>query len=435
LYINCGNNLKVLIFVSLTFMGQILDLLMLKKWFAGFDLREYNPNVQRFYLFGIPIFSGMALFMLLYNLYLLRLGYQEDFIGQMIGVFSLASGVVAIPTGFLSDRFGRKPFLIGASLCMTVSHLGLCFVTDSTMLLVFSCIGGAGGGFIFVSFIPFLAENASPERRGQAIAIWMSIGVITRMVVNLVGGALPDLMSYFTGISTDSPEPFQYALLLGSVGSLISILPLLGMQSHVPQPKADSDSDKPPIPYKNLLIFATTSAFRGLAMGLSFSFFNVFFQEELHVPTAVIGTVFFVGMVLGLPLTMSAPGMSRRFGPIMTIVPLRAVGAVALTLMGLWLDFPIAVALFLISTAVESLTSPTEMTFATNSLSRPYWGRMQSLRVTGFQCLSAIGSIWAGFLIVEHGYWAAFAFAGLARLGSALVLLIAFGYRRAAQEM
>jgi MFS family permease len=404
---------------------------MLNKWFAGFDLREYNPNVQRFYLFGIPIFTGMALFMLLYNLYLIRLGFQEDFIGQMIGLFSLASGLVAIPTGYLSDRLGRKPFLIGASVCMTISHLGLCFVTDRTMLLVFSFIGGAGGGFIYVSFIPFLAENASPERRGQAIAIWMSIGVLTRMVANLVGGTLPGLMSYMTGISTDLPEPFQYALLLGSMCSIISIIPLLGMAANVPPPtKIVDEVDKPPVPYKNLLTFATISAFRGLAMGLSVSFFNVFFQEELNVATAVIGTVFFAGMVLGLPLTMSAPGMSRRFGPTMTIVPLRMLGAAALTLMGLWLNFPIAVALFLISTAVESLTSPTEMTFATNSLSRPYWGRMQSLRVMGFQCLSAIGSIWAGILIVEHGYWAAFALGGLARLGSALVLLAVFGYRK-----
>jgi hypothetical protein len=139
--------------------------------------------------------------------------------------------------------------------------------------------------------------------------------------------------------------------------------------------------------------------------------------------------------VLGLPLTMSAPGMARRFGTTLTIVPLRALGAVALTLMGLWLNFPLAVAFFLISTAVESLTTPTEMTFATNSLSRPYWGRMQSLRVTGFQCLSAIGSIWAGFLIVEHGYWAAFALAGFARLGSALTFLIVFGYQKTSQEV
>lgn len=410
---------------------------MFKNWFAGFDLREYNPNVQRFYLFAIPVFSGMALFVLLHNLYLIRLGYQEDFIGQVIGLFSLASGVVAIPTGVLSDRYGRKPFLIGASVCLMVSQVGLCFVTHGPTLLVLSFLGGAGGGFIFVNFIPFLGENASAERRGQAIAIWMSIGVITRMGVNLVGGTLPDVMGYFTGLSTELPEPFRYALLLGAACSLISIFPLLGMKSSQRQAEESEETttdETAPTPYKDLAAFTSISAFRGLAMGLSVPFFNVFFQEKLDMATAMIGTVFFASMVLGLPLTVSAPGMARRFGPTLTVVPLRALGAFALGAIGLWLNLPLAVAFFLISTAVESMTTPTEMTFATNTLSRAYWGRMQSLRVTGFQCLSALGSIWAGLLIVEHGYWAAFALAGLARLGSALVFLFAFGYQKAQPE-
>jgi len=405
---------------------------MFKNWFAGFDLREYNPNVQRFYMFAIPAFSGMALFVLLHNLYLIRLGYQEDFIGQLIGLFSLASGLVALPAGLLSDKFGRKPFLMAASACLTVSHIGLCFVTHGPTLLVLSFLGGAGGGFIFVNFIPFLGENAAPERRGQAIAIWMSIGVITRMGVNLVGGALPDLMGYFTGLSTDLPEPFQYALLFGAACSAISIVPLFGIHSHNQKKASEEDAqeDKPPTPYKDLAAFTSISAFRGISMGLSAPFFNVFFQEELDTATAVIGTIFFVSMVVGLPFTMSAPGMNRRFGPTLTVVPLRALGAFALGAIGVWLNFPLAVGLFMISTALESLTTPTEMTFATNTLSRPYWGRMQSLRVTGFQCLSAIGSVWAGFLIVDHGYEAAFALAGLARLCSASVFLFVFGYQK-----
>ena len=78
---------------------------------SSLDPRTYSPNVRRFYLFAIPIFSGLALFGLLYNLYLIRLGYREDFIGQLAGLFPLASGILAIPTGFLSDRIDRKPFL------------------------------------------------------------------------------------------------------------------------------------------------------------------------------------------------------------------------------------------------------------------------------------------------------------------------------------
>lgn len=405
---------------------------MFNNWFAGFDFREYNPNIQRFYLFAIPTFAGMALFLLLYNLYLIRLGFREDFIGQFTGVFALASGLLAFPTGLLSDRIGRKPFLVGATLCLTVSHFGLCYITSETALLILAFIGGAGAGFIFVNFIPFIGENASPERRGQAIALWMAIQVLTRMFISLTGGALPDLMSHIIGLSTDQPDPFRYALLIGAGCSAIAIFPLLGIRAQPSQlQKNESNTEqKPLIPYKDLAIFTSISSFRGLSTGLSFPFFNVFFHEELHASTATIGIIFFLSLTIGLPCTLSAPGMLRRFGAVFTLVPLRAIGATTLAIMGLWLNFPFAVLLFLISTAMESLTTPAEMTVATNTLSRPYWGRMQSLRVTGFQCLSAFGSIVAGFLIITYGYGVTFFLAGLARMTSAFIFLVIFAYHK-----
>ena len=42
-----------------------------------FRPREFNRNVRLFFAFGTSINAGMALFSLLYNLYLLRLSYQE----------------------------------------------------------------------------------------------------------------------------------------------------------------------------------------------------------------------------------------------------------------------------------------------------------------------------------------------------------------------
>ena len=80
---------------------------MLRELLSGFDLRDYNPSVRRFFLYAILFFSGMALFSLLYNLYLLRLSYQEDFIGRMAGLFPLASGLAALPTGVLDLGYSR----------------------------------------------------------------------------------------------------------------------------------------------------------------------------------------------------------------------------------------------------------------------------------------------------------------------------------------
>ena len=88
---------------------------------STFRLRQFNRNVQSFFLYGILINAGMALFSLLYNLYLLRLSYQEDFIGQVASMAPLATAILALPTGILSDRIGRKPFLIASALAPIIS--------------------------------------------------------------------------------------------------------------------------------------------------------------------------------------------------------------------------------------------------------------------------------------------------------------------------
>ncbi|SVC29977.1 uncharacterized protein METZ01_LOCUS282831, partial [marine metagenome] len=194
----------------------------------GYNLREYNPNVRRFFLFGVPLFAGMTIQSLLYNLYLTRLGFQEDFIGQMAGLAPIASGLLAIPTGIISDRVGRKPFLLASAAVMAVTQVGLCTVTDRTLLLALSFIAGTSGAFIWVNHVPFLSENAAPQRRAQAIAIWISIQTITRMVVSLLAGSMPDLMGRLSDTGTELPEPFRYALYIGAALCLSALLPLVG---------------------------------------------------------------------------------------------------------------------------------------------------------------------------------------------------------------
>ena len=69
----------------------------------GYNLGEYNPNVRRFFLFGVPLFAGMTIQSLLYNLYLTRLGFQEDFIGQMAGLAPISK-----PTAWYPSRSPRE---------------------------------------------------------------------------------------------------------------------------------------------------------------------------------------------------------------------------------------------------------------------------------------------------------------------------------------
>ncbi len=395
--------------------------------FRGYNLRDYNENVRRFFLFGIPLVAGMTVQSLLYNLYLTRLGFQEDFIGLIVGVAPIACGLFAFPIGYLSDRIGRRPFLIATATVLATTQVGLVTLSNPTILLVLSFLAGTSTAFLWVNHVPFLSENARPERRAQAIAIWMGIQAMTRMGVSLVGGSLPGVMAGLTGTSPHLPEPYRYALYVGAGLFLFSIWPLLGVEPGVQKPRAfDPEAEDVPFPTGVFVAFSAIATCRGASMGFSFPFFNVFLQEELGTSTALIGIVFFVAQIVTVPATVAAPAMARRWGAVKTIVPLRVIGAITMVCLGLSSDLWWALVFVVIGAAAEAITSPTEMTFATRVIPRKFWGRIQSVRVAGFQIPSGIASLIAGFVIVKYGYWLTFMIAAALRFTSAMTFLVAF---------
>ncbi|SVE09634.1 uncharacterized protein METZ01_LOCUS462488 [marine metagenome] len=213
---------------------------------------------------------------------------------------------------------------------------------------------------------------------------------------------------------------------VGSALCLVAMLPLIGV--HAKSRDRGIEQDNPAaFPLRIFVAFGATSVCRGASMGFSFPFFNVFFQQALGLSTPMIGLIFFLSLVAAVPSTVLAPSMARRLGPIRTVVPTRIIGSFALVLLGFSDNLALGFACFLTAAIVEAITTPTEMTYATQIVPSRYWARMQSLRVTGFQIPAGLASLAAGFLIVEYGYWATFALAGALRLVSALILLSVFG--------
>lgn len=402
---------------------------------SRFRLREFNRNVRLFFAFGTSINAGMALFSLLYNLYLLRLSYQEDFIGQVASMAPLATGLLALPTGILSDRLGRRPFLIASGLLLAVSQVGLCWTTSPGSLLAFSFVGGVAMAFIWVNHVPFLSDNAHPARRAEALAIWSALQIIVRMLLSLIGGFMPGVMGYFLGLSTEAPAPFRYALLLGAACSLIAVVPLWyasgqTRRERAPAPRRSPDEDRPAVtPWRVFAAITALSGTRGFSMGLTYPFFNVFFEAELGIGPVAIGAIFFLSQLAGLPATFAAPTLVRRFGPTLTILPARTVGGSALGIMGAFISLPLAVPMFLLVRIGEVIDNPSDQHFSTQVLPRRYWARIQGLRVCGFQLLNFLGSLLGGTLILDYGYGAAFGLACAARIASGLIMAAFFGLR------
>lgn len=98
------------------------------------------------------------------------LGADETGVGIAIASFSIASLMLRPLVGWSSDRFGRRPLLIGGAL-VTVAALGLHLVaTDLAIFIAARALLGAGEGFFFVAAIAAGSDLAPEDRRGEALS-------------------------------------------------------------------------------------------------------------------------------------------------------------------------------------------------------------------------------------------------------------------------
>ncbi len=99
------------------------------------------------------------------------LGADATGVGISIGAFAIAALLLRPVVGWASDRFGRRPLLIGGGL-MTVGALTFhLLVTTLPLFIVARSLLGIAEAFFFVAAIAAVSDLAPPERRGEAINI------------------------------------------------------------------------------------------------------------------------------------------------------------------------------------------------------------------------------------------------------------------------
>lgn len=124
----------------------------------------------------------------------LRLSPAE--VGIAIAMFSVASLIVRPVVGWATDRFGRRPALIGGA-AVTVLALVLHVAASSLGLLVIArALFGVGEAFFFVAALAAASDLAPADRRGEAIS-YLSLSLYLGLAIGpLIGEAVLGVGSY-----------------------------------------------------------------------------------------------------------------------------------------------------------------------------------------------------------------------------------------------
>ncbi|MGZ3623481.1 MAG: MFS transporter [Ktedonobacteraceae bacterium] len=159
-------------------------------------------------------FAGFGLILPLLPFWAEHLGANPTEIGLILTIYALAQFIFTPILGSLSDRFGRKPIIIGSLLIEAFSLALTGFAGSLVVLLIARFIGGIGASNIG-SAQAVVADVTPPEGRARGMGM---IGAAIGLGF-VIGPAIGGILSQF-GPSV----PFMVAMVVAIINAVLVLL-------------------------------------------------------------------------------------------------------------------------------------------------------------------------------------------------------------------
>jgi MFS family permease len=332
-----------------------------------------NANLYVLHVIGMDMIHGS--FTVLFNLYLLAVGFDVRFIGVRLMIGFIARAVTAIPAGLVSDRIGRKAsFLLGDGVGAVI---GLVMINtgNEAILLAGPALGAFFGNLHHTSEAAFMMENSKRSERVHLFSVAGSFRTLSTMIGALIAGFVPALFIDDVG----KVDAYRYASYAGLSLWFISLIPALMLRSveaveHPEHEGSPVTSAKRGLTTllssirhrRRIVYFVITSAIVAFGVGAVVPLMNVVLHDgHLHADEAEIGIVFAVGE-LGLAVaTLFVPLLAAR---------MLKVDAIAVTRL---LALPFVLAMALLPLAMD------EGALLLVLFGAAHMGRVMTFRVSG----------------------------------------------------
>jgi predicted MFS family arabinose efflux permease len=362
-------------------------------------------------------YTGYGVVLLVYNLYLVALGYHEDFIGLFTSVNAIAMIVGSLGAIGISQRWGHGWCLTSGTVAIVVSDFGLSFAADPVSILGFSALNGFALGQLFVPAGPFLVDHTPPDARQGAFSVIWASQSLAQAIGSAVAGVLPAGFAALMAIGAPTDVgPLRLTLLVGSALSALGLLPGLALVRLPPGDEA-ARATRPATPAKGgarsdrhlILTFAFVIFMTSLSTGFVWPFLNVYFADRLGATTETVGAIFVAIAAAQVVAQLTGPLVARRLGVVSGIWFARLTTIPIMLGMALVPGVAYASAAVIIRGALVAISWPLDNAFSMGLVAPRNTARLASSRSIAFNAGQAVSSVVAGQLIVAAGYPPTFA--------------------------
>lgn len=379
----------------------------LQEWST--QIKSYNKNIKLALAANLFAQVGLGIFMVIYNFYVRELGYGDQVNGQVISMTSLATALILVPAGLLSDRFGRKKTMFIGALLTGVVLLSRGILEGEGLLVALGFATGLTSAFLQVSGIPWLAENSKPTQRVHLFSIYSAVMTGANVIGNLFGGILTDFFSIFLS----ELMSIRLTLLVGAVIFLIALIPITKFH-EVKKMKADKDQKVPflqkmkenRVGFKIIILFAISQLIIGIGSGLVIPYLNLYFADRFFASNSIIGLIISLGQAATAVAMIIGPLMVRRFGEVKAVVILQLSSLPFLLITAYTDNLLLAAIGFLFRQALMNAGNPIQMSLMMSKVDDSVKGLANSVNQMVFNLGWAfMGPVSMGIVVAYGAYW------------------------------
>ncbi|NPV61259.1 MAG: MFS transporter [Methanotrichaceae archaeon] len=291
-------------------------------------VKSFSQNARLYLLFVLLTTFNVGIYGVIFNLYILRLGFREDFLGLILSLSSVSVGLFAIPAAFICDRWGPKRTLLLSYAILSVSLLVLYTATTQEILVIASTAQGIALSLSLVTGATFMVENSSAYERMHLFSLYYVVYTLSMLLGNLIGGLLPSLLAGVLSSEQGDVMAYRLTLYLSLAATLLSVLPLCYIKGGKPKEKAAEKQlsiYRSVIREENVRRMVLVFCLIGLGWGTSLPYFNVYFDQVLGASTAQIGTIFSLSQLVMAAGYFLVPVLTGRMGKILMASVVQAV--------------------------------------------------------------------------------------------------------------
>ncbi|KGR73732.1 MFS transporter [Ureibacillus sinduriensis] len=262
--------------------------------------------------------------------YLDIFGVGGEVYGTLIAVFALAQFLFSPLAGTLSDRFGRKVFIVGGLIIYGISQLLFGIATEVWILYLGRFLSGFGAAFIMTTIMAYVADITTVEERGKGMGLIGAAISLGFMIGPGLGGFLANVNLHF---------PFFLAGFVSLAAALLSFIILPNVQPQVDETVKNAPRENlinqlirsVKTPYFVILIVVFTFSFGISNFQSTLSMFLTYKFDYTATDIAIVITVGgFAGVVLQMFIIDK---LFKRFGEMKVILINLVVAAITMVAM------------------------------------------------------------------------------------------------------